>query len=425
MENKINNNIIKYSEELEGYIINQLLYFNNYLVDTIPKIKKEYFYFSHNRDLFDTIVYLFYENKPTTPEFVLEYCKLKNDILFEKLFSILYNSDNSKSLDLLSEQIKQLETFYFKRIVDYKFSDMIKRVREYDEVSKIIRDLQYTTNDILNKTNSKENNNIENLVDLFELETTKISTGFSSIDNFCPVNKTDLVIIGARPSIGKSAFALNIAINIAKEKDVLFISMEMSQKEIVDRIFCIVANEIRYKILSEKSIMEFTKEKVKQLKMIIMDKSMSIEEIQQYIMKYSDKLGAVFIDYIQLVNVTKGGVNRYQDITEISRKLKLMTMDFEIPIFALSQLNRNVEMRNDKKPMLADLRESGSIEQDGNQVWLIHREGFYNPEANQSQMDLIVAKNRSGATGEVPMGFVGQKYKIYNSPFKYNNERKL
>jgi len=410
----MNNNIIDYSEDLECFILNQLLYFNNYLVDLLPKINKEYFYTNEIKQLFDILCVLFYENKPTNPEFFLEYVKMKNDVLYNKAFDILFDLNNSKSLELLSEQISQLETYYFRRLVKSKLSDSLKRMKDYSNSEQIIRDIQYTTNEIISKTTSKENNQIENLVDLYEQDELIIKTRFNKIDNFTSINKNNLIIIGARPSIGKSAFALNIAVSLAKNMHVLFISMEMSQKEIVDRIFSIIANEIRYNIITNKSVLDFTKDKVKQLKMTIIDKSLTIEEVQQQIMKNASDLGAVFVDYLQLINVSKVTNNRYQDISEISRKLKLMTMDFNIPIFALSQLNRGVEMRNDKKPILSDLRESGSIEQDANQVWLLHREGFYNPEANQKNIELIVAKNRSGATGSVDLGFAPQKYKIYD-----------
>lgn len=410
--------IITYSEDLEKYIINQLVYFNNYLKDFLFRIKTDYFYTEYNKILFQIICELFYSNKPITSEFILEICKTKNTLLYDYFFNIIM-LENTKSIHLLDEQIKQLETYYYKRLTINEFDNAKKRICEYSSCEQILRDIQLTSNKILNKFEYVNDNNIEKIVDLFDKEDEIIYTNFDKIDNFTQVKKNELIIIGARPSIGKSAFSLNLAVNLSKTINVVFISLEMSQKEIINRIFTIVSNKTRYEILENKNILDYTKEKVKQLKLTIIDKPISINEIHSLFIKSSEEIGAIFIDYIQLLDLEKKTNSRYQDVSEITRQLKLFTMQYNVPIFALSQLNRSVELRNDKKPILSDLRESGTIEQDANQVWLLHRDSYYQTTEDKekiinNEIEIIVAKNRSGKTGIIKMKFIPEKNKLFD-----------
>lgn len=410
--------IITYSEDLEKHIINQLVYFNNYLKDFLFRIKTDYFYTEYNKILFQIICELFYSNKPITSEFILEICKTKNTLLYDYFFNIIL-LENTKSIHLLDEQVKQLETYYYKRLTINEFDNAKKRIFEYSSCEQILRDIQLTSNKILNKFEYVNDNNIEKIVDLFDTEDEIIYTNFDKIDNFTQVKKNELIIIGARPSIGKSAFSLNLAVNLSKTINVVFISLEMSQKEIINRIFTIVSNKTRYEILENKNILDYTKETVKQLKLTIIDKPISINEIHSLFIKSSEEIGAIFIDYIQLLDLEKKTNSRYQDVSEITRQLKLFTMQYNVPIFALSQLNRAVELRNDKKPILSDLRESGTIEQDANQVWLLHRDSYYQTTEDKekiinNEIEIIVAKNRSGKTGIIKMKFIPEKNKLFD-----------
>lgn len=410
--------IITYSEDLEKHIINQLVYFNNYLKDFLFRIKTDYFYTEYNKILFQIICELFYSNKPITSEFILEICKTKNTLLYDYFFNIIL-LENTKSIHLLDEQVKQLETYYYKRLTINEFDNAKKRIFEYSSCEQILRDIQLTSNKILNKFEYVNDNNIEKIVDLFDTEDEIIYTNFDKIDNFTQVKKNELIIIGARPSIGKSAFSLNLAVNLSKTINVVFISLEMSQKEIINRIFTIVSNKTRYEILENKNILDYTKETVKQLKLTIIDKLISINEIHSLFIKSSEEIGAIFIDYIQLLDLEKKTNSRYQDVSEITRQLKLFTMQYNVPIFALSQLNRAVELRNYKKPILSDLRESGTIEQDANQVWLLHRDSYYQTTEDKekiinNEIEIIVAKNRSGKTGIIKMKFIPEKNKLFD-----------
>jgi replicative DNA helicase len=409
-----NNNIIDYSEDLENYILNQLIYFSSYFKDFVIKIKRDYFFFQQSKEVYNILCDLFFENKAISSEIVLEIAKIKNENLYKYVLDILF-LDNSKSLEILNEQCKQLETYYYKRLIKSETYNLLSRIKDYNNPDQLLRDIQYTTSKISGNFTIKEKTDISDLLDLFEKEDEILETGFSNIDSFTSIKKNELIIIGARPSIGKSAFALNLAVNIAKKKPVLFLSMEMSQKEIINRIYSILSNRIRYDILNDRNILNYTKEKAGELKLNVVDKPISIDDINTYLIKGSSEFAAVFIDYLQLISISnRKEVNRYNDVSEISRKLKLLTMQFNIPIIALSQLNRGVELRTDKKPVLSDLRESGSLEQDANQVWLLHRENFYNTETKDNCIELIVAKNRSGATGSIKLGFDAQKYKLFN-----------
>lgn len=247
----------------------------------------------------------------------------------------------------------------------------------------------------------------------------RIMSGYSGIDSMLTGFKPgELIILAARPSMGKTSFALNVLNHIALEqkKSAVMISLEMSSESIVDRIMSEVAGVPMYKISKgdldneDFSKMGNAMERLGEAKIYIDDKgALSVPELKSKLRKLKIEKGwldIVIIDYLQLMHGTNFIGNRVQEISEISRGLKELARELEVPIIALSQLSRAVEQRVDKKPQLSDLRESGAIEQDADAVLMLHREDYYDQDTDRKgATDVCIRKNRNGAVGEVELHF--------------------
>lgn len=249
-------------------------------------------------------------------------------------------------------------------------------------------------------------------------EVTGIPTGFRDLDRkLAGLHPTNLLIVAARPGMGKTALVLNIAQNVALQgKPVAIFSLEMSREEIVSRMLCaagrIDSQRLRTGHLTES---DFTKlsNAASQLykKPIFVDDSpgLTVTEIRAKSRRLRRRpgLGLVIVDYLQLMHGS-GGENRQQEIALISRSLKNLARELEVPVIAVSQLNRALEQREDKRPRLGDLRESGALEQDADVVMFIYRDEYYNPDKVESKgiAEVVIAKHRQGAVGKVAMTFL-------------------
>lgn len=246
-----------------------------------------------------------------------------------------------------------------------------------------------------------------------------VPTGFKGLDNMLAgLQPSDLVILAARPSMGKSTLAMNIAHNVSTQakQSVLVFSLEMSKEQLVDRLLAAEAGidawNIRTGNLSDADF-----EKLGQAMgtlseaQIFIDDTPGITALEMRTKarreQHKRPLGLIIVDYLQLMSGTNaGGDNRVQEISEISRGLKAMARELNVPIIALSQLSRSVENRSPQIPQLADLRESGSIEQDADVVMFIYREDYYNPETERQHItDILIKKHRNGPTGTVELYF--------------------
>lgn len=254
-------------------------------------------------------------------------------------------------------------------------------------------------------------------------ELTGIETGFSALNKMtCGLQEGDFIVIGARPSMGKTAFALNIALHAAKsDAAVGLFSLEMSNKQLLKRmVSCLgevsgrrLKNPKRRFVIEdwEKTSRAFAE--IGDLPLEIYDKAgITIQDIWMQVRKlkrkHADKKLLVVIDYLQLItgdSSYKG--NRFQEMSEISRKLKLMARDLNVCVVALSQLSRAVEARHDKRPLLSDLRETGQIEQDADVIMLMYREDYYDKETeNKDVTEIHVAKHRNGPVGMLKLRFL-------------------
>lgn len=247
----------------------------------------------------------------------------------------------------------------------------------------------------------------------------KVNSWYTQIDEMLTGFKPgELIILAARPSMWKTAFALNVLTNIALEqkKSVAMLSLEMSKESIVDRIMSEVSWVPMYKISkgnldnADFAQMGDAMEKLSAANIFLDDKAwITVPMLKSKLRKLKiDKkqLDLVIIDYLQLMHATMFEWNRVQEISEISRWLKELAKELQVPILALSQLSRAVEQRVDKKPQLSDLRESGSIEQDADAVLMLHREEYYDPDTDRKwATDVCIRKNRNGAVWEIELHF--------------------
>ncbi|EGS4843798.1 replicative DNA helicase, partial [Listeria monocytogenes] len=244
---------------------------------------------------------------------------------------------------------------------------------------------------------------------------TGIPTGFNELDKMTAgFQRNDLIIVAARPSVGKTAFALNIAQNVATKTDenVAIFSLEMGAEQLVMRMLCaegnINAQNLRTGALTSDDWQKLT------IAMGTLSNSgiyiddtpgVRVNEIRSKCrrLKQETGLGMIVIDYLQLIAGSgRGGENRQQEVSEISRSLKALARELEVPVIALSQLSRSVEQRQDKRPMMSDIRESGSIEQDADIVAFLYREDYYDREGeNDGTIEIIIAKQRNGPVGDV------------------------
>lgn len=243
---------------------------------------------------------------------------------------------------------------------------------------------------------------------------TGVTTGLTELDRITNgLQKSDLIFLAARPAMGKTALALNIALNAAtKGNTVALFSLEMSSLQLASRLLSTMSGLNATKINTGdmdgddfRALIDAV-EKTGELPLYIDDTSgMTMPTLKRKAHQFArkHKLQLIIIDYVQLM--TGKGENRVQDMSDISRKLKALAKELNVPILALSQLSRNVEMRADKRPQLSDLRESGSLEQDADIVMFIYRDDYYDRENEDKTAELIIAKHRNGATGSIKLSF--------------------
>lgn len=249
-------------------------------------------------------------------------------------------------------------------------------------------------------------------------EAVGMKTGFSGLDKvLVGLGKSDLVLVGARPGMGKTSFTLNLAVSAAKrsKKTVCIFSLEMSAEQLVSRIFSsealIDSYHLRSGVMTDedwKNLAHASSE-LSSLDILIDDTTgLTVTGMMAKLRRVKKELGMVVIDYLGLMTGEHHTDNRVQEISEISRNLKLLAKEFQVPVICCAQLSRGPESRTDKRPMLSDLRDSGAIEQDADIVMFLYRDEYYKDDPMaQNTAEVIIAKNRHGSTGTVKMGFLG------------------
>lgn len=427
-DKKFSQNI--HSKEMEELILGQALNFDKNKQKIISLLKPNDFFFRNHKVIFEIINNLNTDNKTISIISILEIAK-KNEVYNEELPSCLVNISHKNSLEIdVSSYISILrEKTVSRKIINFLNTSISLLKDSIHSPEQLIENYKSKINEISSYLEIKKSSYREKLGDVLIGENGKtffediqerflnkdnkkdfrfLKTGFEDLDSKTSLlNKSNLVILAARPAIGKTSFALNIAVNLTMKKiPIGFFSLEMSPIQIAERIISMLSKisceNIRRGNFSklDLSTIENSEKKLHSLPFFIFDHNCSnisnlFLEIRR--LKSEEDIQIVFIDYIQLLHSSKNCENRQGEVAEISRKLKLLAIELNIPIFCLSQLSRKVEERQDKRPVISDLRDSGQIEQDADVVmFLYNREQQYVYQDNVKTIEIFLGKNRHG-----------------------------
>ena len=441
MEEALIKRVMPHSVEAEQSVVGAMLMDKDAITTASEIISGNDFYQSAYGIIFDSMVELFNESKPVDLITLQE--RLKEKDVPAEVASLEFVKD------LVTAVPTSANVKYYAQIVAVK-SMMRKLIKLNEEIANtcyagkesleaVLEKTEKAVFDLLQKRNTGEYVPIKqvvlNALDRIEKASknkgtvTGIPTGFIDLDyKLSGLQPSDLVLVAARPSMGKTAFVLNIAQYMAfkKDKGVAIFSLEMSKEQLVNRLFSL-ESQVDAQALRTGNMKDSDWEKliegagiIGKSNLIIDDTpGISVSELRSKCRKYKLEHGLdiVIIDYLQLMtgSVGKNSESRQQEISEISRSLKGLARELNVPVVALSQLSRAVESRPDKRPMLSDLRESGAIEQDADVVMFIYRDEYYNKDSEfKKQAEIIIAKQRNGPVGTVNLAWLGEYTKFAN-----------
>ena len=423
------------SIEAEKAVLNSIFLSKNAQDLAFETLDETAFYYDNNKKIFNALRSLYNSSTPIDMTTITTELRKKGNL--DEIGGVIYLTEV-----LTTESTASNINYYLKIVNDYSL------LRRLIEVSNEVNQMGYDTDKDVSETldeserkilsivkdrRATEFKNIKEVVynvqrNLQTLAETKgditgIPTGWIDFDKMTSgLHENQLIIIGARPAMGKTAFALNLATNVAidSRKSVAIFNLEMGAEQLANRMLSSLGQIEGYKFMSGKlnnnDYVKFN-EALSQLEdtnLFIDDTpGITIGEIRSKCRRLktsSSGLDLIIIDYLQLVSGGKNyGANRQQEVSDISRALKMLAMELEIPIIALCQLSRSVEAREDKRPLMSDLRESGSIEQDADIVAFLYRDDYYNKSArtdnNTSISEFIIGKHRNGSTGTIKLLF--------------------
>ena len=425
-----------HSLEAEQAVLGSILIDSSCVADVVGFLRPEDFYLEQNREIYETIYTMFNYSQTIDPVTVLD-----------KMRELGYHRDNSRDyvVQLMEITPTAANVTRYANIVREKAmlrglgqaaTDISEMV--YSQVGTAAEMLETAEKKVYALRKGERGDSLEHIGTILhkvydrleELSQSDsaipgISSGLVDLDaRLNGLNKSDLLLVAARPAMGKSAFALNLGVNVAKRtgQTVAIFNLEMSKEQLVMRLLATESFIDSKKLATGKlSEDEWTKlgmaaSSLSQTDIRIDDNpSITVAEINAKCRRL-DNLGMVVIDYLQLMNGSgygKASENRVTVVGEISRSLKIMAKELNVPVICLSQLSRAVESRNDKRPILSDLRESGAIEQDADSVMFLYRDEYYNENTEDKGVaECIVAKNRHGETGTVKLQWIPQ-YQIF------------
>lgn len=429
-----------YNLDAEQSVIGSMIMDRDAIVDASDILTKDDFYNTQYGILFENMVELFKEGKAV--DLITLSNRLKEKNVPEDVAGMKYIAD------IIAAVPTSANAKHYAKIVADK-SILRKMIKMCEEVEK---DCYLDTDDVDDLLETAENGIFKlvqernggrdfvpidqiviNVIDQIEAASkmntrvTGIPTGFIDLDNMLTgLHGSELILVAARPAMGKTAFVLNIAHHVAVKKNVAtaIFSLEMSKEQLVTRMVAMDALVNSQKIQTGQlvddewdKIMDST-EVIAEAPLFIDDNSaISIADLRSKCrkLKQNHNLGLIIIDYLQLMSTNKHVESRQQFISDISRSLKTLARELDVPVIALSQLNRAVDSRPDHKPVLADLRESGAIEQDADVVMFIYRDDYYNPDTEKKGIaEIIIAKQRKGSTGSVDLVWLQDYTKFAN-----------
>ncbi|MBQ8604081.1 MAG: replicative DNA helicase [Oscillospiraceae bacterium] len=420
----------------------------------MEQVRSEYFYVRRNRLIFNEIHTLFMANTPS------DFVTVVDAVVSAKIFSdeneakvyLMQLADTVPSLSNILYYAKILKDKYMIRTLMETASDIIRQTQDSADADlllesaeqkiyalrqgkdtrslKHISDAAAKTFDRLRKLSGKDKEKYQG-----------IPTGFRFLDDkLGKMGRSDLVVLAARPGMGKTSFALNIATNVASQQKipVAIFSLEMSNEQLHERILSSQAGISSQSLRTgdiQPAQWDMITSAIGQIAdyPIYMDDTpnITVSDMKAKIRRLNqnpetDNIGVVIVDYIQLMSTGKRSDNRVQEISEITRNLKIMAKEMDVPIIALSQLSRSAEKGSgrDGRPQLSDLRDSGSIEQDADVVLFLYRDAYYNKneDADQTMAECIIAKNRHGESGTIPLSWDGAHTRFYDVDFTHNDD---
>lgn len=439
MEEALIKRVMPHNIEAEQSVIGSMLMDRDAIMTASEMISGEDFYQKQYGILFDNMVELFNEGKAV--DLITLQNRLKENGVPEEI------SNMGFVRELLEDMPTSANVKYYADIV-YEKAVLRKLIRTNEQIANdcyvgadklenILEDTEKKIFDIVQRRNTGDYTPINKIVQSSIMRVsaasklkgnvTGIPTGFIDLDyRTSGMQKSDLVLVAARPSMGKTAFVLNMAQYMAFEcdKTVAVFSLEMSSEQLVNRLLAmearIDAQKLRNGSLEDKdweSLLE-SAGTVAKSNLIIDDRAVTLAEIRSKCRKFKLEQGLdiVIIDYLQLMSSGgRASDSRQQEISDISRGLKRMARELDVPVVALSQLSRAVEQRPDHRPMLSDLRESGAIEQDADVVMFLYRDEYYNKDSElKGTAEVIIAKQRNGPIGTVNLAWLPQYTKFAN-----------
>ena len=430
----MSNRSMPYSIEAEESLLGNIMLYPDAMRQCVDAaVSAEDFYLEKHRSIYN-IMYSMYENKEKVDTVSLS-SKLKDFGIYDKIGGLEY------LMQLANATISANNTGEYISIIRNK-SLARKVIKVGEEISNDAFDTSVSVDEMLENverkvtevTRSKTNADFKSGEEVFDgtlkhiqaiqeagTDITGIRTLYSDLDSkTAGFQKGDLIILAARPSMGKTAFALNLAMNSASVTPgaVAIFSLEMPAEQVAIRILAakskVEIQKLRTGTLTDEewSRLNEASQQLKKQKFFIDDTpGIKVSEMYAKARKLAQDEGLymIVVDYIQLIQATGQSDSRQQEVSEISRRLKAMARELNVPLIALSQLSRSVEARQDKRPMLSDLRESGALEQDADLVLFLYRDAYYNREENaentREDVELLLAKHRNGATGKITLAF--------------------
>ena len=429
-----------HDDEAEQAVIGSMMTDKDAVISAIEVLKPEDFYREDNKTIYTAIMNLYAKAEP------IDIITLKDELTsigkLEPVGGLEYLAtlpDKVPTTANVEKYIKIVEEKSILRSLIKTANELIQIGYDQNEEVEVLMDsAEKKIFDLMQRKSQKGYSSIRDiLVDSFtELEQlynqkqhiTGVASGFIDLDNkTAGFHNSDLVLIAARPAMGKTAFALNIAsyAAVSANTPVVVFSLEMSKEQCANRILCSQAMVDSEKVakgdISDEdwSKLAIASGKLSESAGIFIDDSagINIAEIRAKCrkLKLEKNIGLVVIDYLQLIQGSGNTKSREQEIAEISRSLKILAKEIDVPVIALSQLSRAPEARPDHRPMLQDLRESGSIEQDADIVMFLYRDDYYNPETEAKNIaEVIIAKHRAGPTGTVELLWMPSYTKFAN-----------
>ena len=438
-----------HSLEAEQAVLGSMLIDAESIKDVMDKLQPEDFYIRQNRDIFETIYTMFSYSRPVDGVTVAEEMQKNGtfDELTTKNYLVQLMEVTPTSANVM-EYVAIVRSKALLRSLAKAAGDVLAMVQEgVGEAQSVLEAAEQRIYAIRRGRSAQDMVPVGQIIkpvldQINDMAASKtglsgLSSGFSGLDQkIHGLNRSDLILLAARPGMGKTSFALNIALNVAKQnndKAVAVFSLEMSKEQLVTRLLSsegLVENgRLTNGRLSASDWGKLTQaaRTIKQTDIRIDDNPLLTVADMNAKCRRIDNLGLVVIDYLQLMTSSGGksyaGENRQQAVSDISRMLKIMAKELNVPVICLSQLSRANEKREDKRPMLSDLRESGAIEQDADIVIFLYREDYYKDDTeNQNIAECIVAKNRHGERCKLPLRWMPEYTTFSTVEMRFDEE---